>query len=299
MTSVPLSASAATVRPWWQRRPRLSTESLILLASGFFALACNGPFWHGAVATRPNDPAFTLVLLVLLVAVHALLLGLLLWGPLTRPLLSVLLLTTAGATYYMGRYGVYLDTDMLRNVLATDRKESSELITPTLLLALLGYAAVPIALLWRLRLRRVGFWRALWRRLLFLAALVLVIALTALAAGQGVASLLRNHREIRYLATPANYLVALAQAARSRPAADGPKQPIGIDAHVDARPPGSRPRLLVIVLGETARAQNWGLNGYRRQTTPELAALPAVINFPDMHACGTSTEVSVPCMFSP
>lgn len=24
-----------------------------------------------------------------------------------------------------------------------------------------------------------------------------------------------------------------------------------------------------------------------------------MINFPDMHSCGTSTEVSVPCMFSP
>jgi len=54
----------------------------------------------------------------------------------------------------------------------------------------------------------------------------------------------------------------------------------------------------VVVLGETARAQNWGLNGYVRQTNPQLAQM-GVINFPNMHSCGTSTEVSVPCMFSP
>lgn len=62
-------------------------------------------------------------------------------------------------------------------------------------------------------------------------------------------------------------------------------------------PKGSRPRLLVFVVGETARAQNWGLNGYARETTPQLTQM-GVINFSDMHSCGTNTEVSVPCMFS-
>ena len=42
---------------------------------------------------------------------------------------------------------------------------------------------------------------------------------------------------------------------------------------------------------------NWGLNGYARQTTPELAALN-VVNFSDVGSCGTNTETSLPCMFS-
>jgi lipid A ethanolaminephosphotransferase len=54
----------------------------------------------------------------------------------------------------------------------------------------------------------------------------------------------------------------------------------------------------VLVVGETARAANWGLSGYARQTTPQLAALP-VINFSDVSSCGTNTEVSLPCMFAP
>ena len=75
------------------------------------------------------------------------------------------------------------------------------------------------------------------------------------------------------------------------------KIPIGADAVATVRPEGSRPRLLVFVVGETARAQNWGLNGYARETTPQLTQM-GVINFSDMHSCGTNTEVSVPCMFS-
>jgi lipid A ethanolaminephosphotransferase len=57
--------------------------------------------------------------------------------------------------------------------------------------------------------------------------------------------------------------------------------------------------LFVIVVGETARAADWGLNpGVSRNTTPELATRD-VINFPQVSSCGTNTEVSVPCLFSP
>jgi lipid A ethanolaminephosphotransferase len=56
---------------------------------------------------------------------------------------------------------------------------------------------------------------------------------------------------------------------------------------------------VVLVVGETARAANWGLNGYSRQTTPLLAAMPDVLPFRQVTSCGTNTEVSLPCMFSP
>jgi lipid A ethanolaminephosphotransferase len=56
--------------------------------------------------------------------------------------------------------------------------------------------------------------------------------------------------------------------------------------------------VLVLVLGETARAANWQLAGYERETTPRLAALP-VVDLGAVQACGTSTETSLPCMFAP
>jgi lipid A ethanolaminephosphotransferase len=59
-----------------------------------------------------------------------------------------------------------------------------------------------------------------------------------------------------------------------------------------------RPLVLVLVVGETARAANWGLAGYARDTTPRLRALP-VLDFGTVAACGTNTETSLPCMFAP
>jgi len=55
--------------------------------------------------------------------------------------------------------------------------------------------------------------------------------------------------------------------------------------------------LTVIVVGETARARNFSLLGYERDTNPELATRN-VIAFSNVSSCGTATAVSLPCMFS-
>ena len=58
------------------------------------------------------------------------------------------------------------------------------------------------------------------------------------------------------------------------------------------------PPLVLLVVGETARAANFALNGYTRPTTPRLSARTDLLNAPDAWACGTSTAASLPCMFS-
>ena len=115
---------------------------------------------------------------------------------------------------------------------------------------------------------------------------------------------MRNHKELRYLITPAAPLWSLARVlSRDAQAANLPRQPIGADARLGASwAAAKKPALFVIVVGETARAADWGLSrtpgqSPARDTTPELARR-AVINFPDVTSCGTNTEVSVPCMFS-
>ncbi|WP_313172971.1 phosphoethanolamine--lipid A transferase [Stenotrophomonas sp.] len=288
--------SWSRLRNW---RPEISTEALILLASVFFALVCNTLFWRSAIATNPSSILFAVSLFALLVSVHAILFGLLVWRWNAKVVLTVLFITTAFATHYMNSYNVYLDADMLRNVLATDHKESRELMTPALLLPLLGYGLLPTLLLWRVRLRKRSWSRTLLWRIAFLLGVIVAGGAGTMLSFQNISALMRNHREVRYLATPVNYLIALKQnLASASPMQKQPKLPLGTDAKALPRAAGSKPRLLVLVVGETVRAQNWGLNGYARQTTPELAQT-GVINFPDMHSCGTSTEVSLPCMFSP
>ena len=111
-----------------------------------------------------------------------------------------------------------------------------------------------------------------------------------------MAAFMRNEKSIRHLITPGNWIVSLGKVLLGDAPRSGPKTRIGQGATL-ARPTGARPRVLVLAVGETVRAQNWGLNGYARQTTPQLAGLDG-INYPDVTACGSNTEVSLPCMFS-
>ena len=294
--------------PLRQRRPAFTVdatvEQLVLFASLFWALSANRAFLSAALQGRSlGDPSawgFGAAMFVLAVALHGVLLSLVANRWTVKPLLVVLTLATASASYYMGAYGVYLDPSMLRNVLRTDVKEARELLGAQWLLHMALYAGLPLLLLWRVRIVNRPWLRATGVRLATLLAGAAVLAVVVMAVFQPLASLMRNRKEVRYLITPANYLWAIGSVAvgDARGAAQ-PRQPIGLDAAPGPSWAGRRkPLVVVVVVGETARAANWGLNGYARQTTPQLAQLP-VLNFGQVKACGTNTEVSVPCMFAP
>lgn len=281
--------------PVW--RPFLSAEALIALVSLYCLVALNGPFWAG-VRAATDSMSVMLSMGVAVFALNAFLLGLLCWGRMARHVLAVLLLVSALANWYMTRYAVVFDASMIRNVLQTDVVESRELITVGMLLHALLWGVVPAVLVLLARTRPRPWKRGLLIHSGFLAGMLLLMFVAILLSSQGVFALMRAHKSLRYQITPGNYLVGLVNVAKpSKQEFSGPPAIIGADAK---RPPAAlqrRPRLFVLVVGETVRADHWGLNGYQRQTTPELAARH-VVNFPDVRACGTSTEVSVPCMFS-
>ena len=284
-------------------RPRMSVEALAFAASLFFTMFCNGAFWHRVADTGalhgPGGWLTAASLLVAITALHMLLLLVVLHRRTAKPVLTVLLLVTAMAVYYMDQYLVYFDADMVRNILHTDSRESGELISLGLLPPLLLYGVLPMLLVWRVELTRRRPARALLVRGICLALAIIVAAGAMAASFQNLSSLMRNHTEVRHLITPGNYVVSLIRVINDAHGANGqPRTPVGAAATIVGRAATAKPRLLIVVLGETVRAQNWGLNGYARQTTPELAGIGPV-NFTDVTACGSSTEVSVPCMFSP
>ena len=281
-----------------------TSDQLVLAAGLFWALAVNRPFFSAALRAQSGGDgwswSFVASLAVLLAALHVLLTGLVSTRRSVKPVLALLTVISAFALHFMQAYGAVLDPSMLRNALHTDGAETRELLSWGLALDLALYAVLPITLLACARLEARPWRPALLSRALLLTAALAVFVGTLMWQFQPLAALMRNHKEVRYLITPANVLWSAASvlAADARGAAQ-PRQPIGLDAA-----PGpswgqrSKPRVMVLVVGETVRAANWGLNGYARQTTPRLAQLP-VLNFPDTTACGTSTEVSLPCMFAP
>jgi lipid A ethanolaminephosphotransferase len=285
----------------WPLAP-VSAELLVLAVMLALLLLGNQTFWHSALAQRSWAEGATWrfvlctgVMLTIALALPVLLLGQRL---LLRPLLGLFIVCTVVGAHMMTLYGVVLDSAMLRNALRTDVREASELLSLRLL-AEIALALLASAALWAIPLRQRHWRQALLVRAASVLGLTALMLVALLLNFQDFGSLMRNHKTLRFTITPLNIfyatsqvLIGDAQAAARKPE---PLQPVSRTA----RAPGHKPALFVFVLGETARAANFGLGGYARNTTPELAQQAEVIYFSQASSCGTSTEVSVPCMFSP
>ncbi|MDO9243620.1 MAG: phosphoethanolamine--lipid A transferase [Rhodocyclaceae bacterium] len=290
--------------PLWQRlRFNISAEHLALGFSLFFALACNRMLWQSALTghdlARGHDFMFAAALFVFIAATHFLLLSLLLTRWSYRPLLALLSVATAFTVYFMEKYGIFLDPGMLRNALRTDYPEARELFAWDMAPYLLFLAVLPVLVLSRATLVRTPLLKSALRRTgSIVVALIILFGALALVF-KDFSALMRTHKEMRYQITPINLVYSLAKVVSTDAhAATHARIPVGADAQLgESWQQRKRPVLLVIVVGETARAANWGLSGYARQTTPQLAGLD-VLNFSDVTSCGTNTEVSLPCMFS-
>ncbi len=290
----PTSTPLRTHHPVW----------VVVLVSIWLATVCNVPLWR-EVAHLPGQGTlrgwgFALAFAVIVAAGNAALLSLVAWRRTLKPAVLVLVLMAAFGAYFMLAYGIAVDSSMLVNVMQTDVKEAGDLFNWRMLGTVLVLAAPPLLWLYRRPVRRLHAMRHLAHNGLLLVGSIAVIVACLLLVFQDFASTMRNHTKLRYLINPLNTVYALGHIATKPLRMDTHTlQPLGRDAQLGASYAGqAKPPLLVLVLGETGRSVNFGLNGYARDTTPELSARTDLVSARNAWACGTSTAASVPCMFS-
>ena len=280
---------------------------LALVLSGWLALAGNLPLWRATWALPElagwRGLVFSLGLAVWITTAVMALVSLLAWPRLFKPVAFLLLLASAASSYFMLQYNIVIDATMLANVVNTDAREVRDLMSWSLVFSLVVLAGLPMAWLSRQKIAARPFWSQAWRNLLSTLAALTLLALVTLAAYQDLASLMRNHKHVRYLVNPLNAIYAGGKLlADQLPRARRDLQPIGQDARLGPSYAGQqRTPLVVLVVGETARAANFSLGGYARRTNPELEALRdagGLTYYSQVRSCGTNTQTSVPCMFS-
>lgn len=282
----------------------LGREVLLAL---WLATAGNLPLWRAVYLTpdvrQPGGLQVMAALAVMVTAALVAALGLVMWGPWRRWLGVLLLILSSVGGYFMFTYGIVIDPGMVANVFHTDRLETQGLFSGNLVMALLAGAVLPSIWWWRATPGPVAPRRLGWQRSAIVLTALVVFAVALVAGFQGISSLMRNHKSLRYMINPFNTVYGVVvQGLGETAMASQPLRPVGLDARLRAGATGSdRSPLVVLVVGETVRAANFGLGGYERATTPRLQALRAegdLVYFPAVESCGTSTQVSVPCMFS-
>jgi lipid A ethanolaminephosphotransferase len=282
------------------RRPTLSPFLLNVLVTTYLLALCNTTFWGHLFRIFESRTLTALVFAGAVWALMLLVVSILAVRRAQKPVLVALLLTAAVTSYYVDVLGVVVDRDMIQNAVTTTFAESKHLITLHFLSHVFLYGVLPSALVLWVRIRRATVLRGLIGTGLVTvlsAALLVGLLFTNLKA---YSTVLRGNKELMGSVQPlAPMSGALRYAKMMFKSTQITLQPTGRDAK-----PGpflakaDKPILMVVVAGETSRAQNWSLGGYGRDTNPDLAKRD-IVYYPNATSCGTATATSLPCMFSP
>lgn len=278
---------------------RSSSARLCALIAFWIAISCNLPFFQKIIALNPEASGlFVVTTAILLWAYLNLFLQLICWSVLTKPLLWVMLFVSTSTAYCIYTFGVGIDVGQVQNLMETDFKESTSLLT---LGTVIFYSVVffPVAyLIWSAPRDTRAVWRKLRDKLLAMLISVLAIGAAAGLYYADYAATFRENRELRDYVTPHNFIAGLQKYYKQQqPMTAVPFQPYGTDAQRINLKATQQPKLLVFVLGETARAESFSLGGYTRNTNPKLSQ-QNITYFDQVSSCGTATATSLPCIFS-
>ena len=278
----------------------IKSHWLVVALAVYFGSVLNMAVWRYAFKnielTGAPVVVFSLGLPVFVGACLLIIFSLLVWPYVAKPLLAVLLVVSAVTNYVMFQYGIFIDSDMVRNLFETTTREAMDYFNLSGVLWVTFTGVVPAALLLRTRIIFKPALKELKTRLVMVLICLAAIGLIAALSFKEYAVWGRNNKNVTRLINPTNYLYATVRYFQRQALANHAfvhlDEDVSLDPYLD-----NHPTVFVLVVGETARTQNFSLNGYPRVTNPRLA-VEDIISFADVSSCGTATAISVPCMFS-
>lgn len=281
-------------------RPTIRSEMLSAAVAAYLLFVMNATFWQKSMAYLDGQYlALTALALGLLAGFIALCVTFSA-KYLIKPSLILLILSSVIASWSMDRFGVIIDREMIRNGVETNSAEVGHLITSGLIFHVLFFGILPSLLVIWVRVRHRAILSKVGINLLVIVPCVIGFAGSALVGSRPFLFNSRQHQDwFRTLNPIFPISSAIDLGFNATKEQSIVLQPLGTDARVTDSQPSEerRQRVTIVMVGETARAQNFQLGGYERPTNPELSKRD-LIYFKDTSSCGTATAVSVPCMFS-
>lgn len=230
----------------------------------------------------------TLFVLVMLLTVLAMFLFALVSQRLLKPLAMLIVFSNAFALYFIQTYQVILDKAMMGNVFNTNTAEAGSYLSFSFLWHVLLFGVLPAWLISRITIRHVS-------RLRTLAALTISFFVGIGCLYGNAQSWLwidKHGRQLGGMILPWSYVINAARYQTEKS-----MQSRELELLPAAQHSAQEKTVVVLVIGESARAANFSLYGYARDTNPLLqkAGVTAIRN---AHACSTYTTASLQCMLS-
>lgn len=277
-----------------------SRLGLILATALFFVCCDNFTFFIKVTTVYPlawENIGFLISLGVVLFCVITVVLLLVTNRYTLKPFVILLLLISSFTNYFMQTYNVIIDETMIQNTLETNMNESFDLLTSKLFIYVFLLGVIPSFIVFKLPVRYGTFRQELILTLKGVVLSLLMIVIMLFSFSKFYTSFFRENKPLRFYTNPTFYLYSAGKYVHDTfYKRDNTLQPLGRDAKLVKSTPETR-KLTIVVVGEAARANRFSLNGYERQTNP-LLEKEDIINLSNISSCGTSTAISVPCMFS-
>jgi len=211
---------------------------------------------------------------------------------------SVFILLAATVGYFTDQLGVMINTDMIRTVFETNIAEAADLLNAGFIWHVLFRGLIPVALLWLVPFQKSGVLRELKFNALAAVSAIAVMLLSMLPLGGHYASFFRAHKPLRNYMNPTASILSMGQYIKQEMQAAKSHNFTNLPGKLARFDVDKHPELIIMVVGESARADHFSLNGYSRQTNPNLEMEKNLINYSNVSSCGTLTAISVPCMFA-
>jgi len=229
---------------------------------------------------------FLLVILLLLVGTRYIL----------KPIIGFLLIASSVIFYYRQSYGVSVDEGVILSGFDSIKErnfvEIYDLLGLKLLPIVVFMGIVPCIPLFYLKVEYPGIIKEWLTRILGIILIIITLAGLIFINYKDVSLTARVVKSLNREAIPHYSVSSLINIIKHSFRKDYVFQVL------DDQPTTNLDEEIVgiVVIGETARADHFSLNGYKRKTNP-LLEQQDIINFTNAKACGTLTKISVPCMF--
>ena len=293
--------SSATESVWKRKWWSVNSLTMIVLLSLYFCGPLNIAFWRYIWDNLPfegfSSIFFAISLPVMTLIFFLLFFSLTVTPYVTKIILIPLILCSASAMYFMFNLSVYINPEMVKTVFETTSHESGEILGGIFFLWMILFGVIPAIALFKTRVIYRSRKSEVWMRSAIIAGGIVLIPLFIAVNYKSFAIVGRNNKQAVHLINPLNYISAtIRHVAREF---QSPREIILLNDQSTHNPfDDDHFTVFIIVIGEAARAKNFSLNGYERDTNPKLSK-ENIVYFRDVLAGGTLTAVVIPKLFSP
>lgn len=282
------------------KKTTLTTNQLLVITCCYIALILNLPFLNkvsDAIISLDNySVPFLLSVPLFLLSLTIILQGLFSFRWVTKPILILSVVSSALIFYATVTYGIVFDYGMVQNTIETDSAEAFSYFNIYSIVFFILFGLLPSLLIYYVRLTYKPFVSELLTRLKLISISFGVAFLIGALFYSNYASVGRNNKDIISYITPYKMFDSSIKFIKKHYFYPPLKFKVLDTTPLIVRD-NNRKHVTVMVLGETARAQSFSLNGYDKPTNQFTDKL-GIVSFSNMSSCGTATAVSVPCMFS-